>query len=98
MTLKGTVENIIFYNNENGYCVLELVSANDGGEYTCVGNMPIVTVGEELTLEGKFVTHQRFGEQFLVEKIVCSAPDSIEGLIKYLSSGLIPFVGFPQND
>ena len=93
MTLKGTVQSIIFYNNENGYCVLELVSVSDGGEYTCVGNMPIVTVGEELTLEGKFVTHQKFGEQFLVEKIICSAPDSIEGLIKYLSSGLIKGVG-----
>ncbi len=93
MTLTGTVSNIIFYNNDNGYCVLELTSDADGGEYICVGNMPVVTVGEHLTLEGKFTVHQKFGEQFAVQKIVVTAPQNNDGLVKYLSSGLIKGVG-----
>ena len=60
MILKGVVKNIVFYNNQNGYCVL-ILSADDGDEYTCVGNMPVVSVGEELELEGKVVCHPKFG-------------------------------------
>lgn len=92
MTLKGVVKNIIFYNNQNGYCVLDLF-AEDGGDYTCVGNMPVVSVGEALELEGKIVCHPRFGEQFSVQKIVVATPDKVGDILKYLSSGLIKGVG-----
>lgn len=92
MILKGVVKNIVFYNNQNGYCVLSLF-ATDGGEYTCVGNMPVVTVGEELELEGKVVCHPKFGEQFAVQKIVVSTPNRAGDIKKYLESGLIKGVG-----
>lgn len=92
MTLKGVVKNIIFYNNANGYCVLELL-AEDGGDYTCVGNMPVVSSGENLELEGKFVCHPKFGEQFSVQKIVVNTPSGARDMQKYLASGLIKGVG-----
>lgn len=92
MILKGVVKNIVFYNNQNGYCVL-ILSADDGDEYTCVGNMPVVSVGEELELEGKVVCHPKFGEQFSVQKIIVSAPNQSGDIKKYLASGLIRGVG-----
>lgn len=92
MILKGVVQNIIFYNAQNGYCVLNLL-ADDGGDYTCVGNMPAVSKGEALELEGKIVCHQKFGEQFSVQKIVVTMPSKAVDIKKYLASGLIKGVG-----
>lgn len=92
MILKGVVKNIIFYNSQNGYCVLDLL-ADDGGDYTCVGNMPAVSQGEALELEGKIVCHPKFGEQFSVQKIMVTVPSKAVDIKKYLASGLIKGVG-----
>lgn len=92
MVLKGFVKTVIFYNSQNGYCVLEL-ACEDGGDYTCVGNMPFVNEGEFLELEGKIVCHPKFGEQFSVQKIVVSMPSKRGDIQKYLASGLIKHVG-----
>ena len=91
MILEGTIEEIIFRNEENGYTVAEL-SHKD--EYTTVvGKFLAVNVGESVRLTGKFVTNSKYGEQFSFETSELIFPSSINGIKKYLSSGLIKGVG-----
>ncbi len=91
MVLEGTIEEIIFRNEENGYTVAEL---SHKGEYTTiVGKFLAVNVGESVRLTGKFVTNMKYGEQFSFETSELIFPSSINGIKKYLSSGLIKGVG-----
>ena len=91
MQLKGIVTNVIFYNQENGYTVLTLEA--NGEEITAVGNLPILSVGEAVELEGNFTVHSKFGTQFQIKKFTPSVPETKEGVIRYLGSGLIKGVG-----
>ena len=91
MIIKGTVEEIIFRNDANNYTVLVL-NAN-GENVTCVGKFPTVIEGECLELNGNFVAHSRYGEQFSVNSVKLAPPTNEEGIIKYLSSGLIKGIG-----
>ncbi|MDD4292057.1 MAG: ATP-dependent RecD-like DNA helicase [Clostridia bacterium] len=91
MKLEGTLRSIIFHNSENGYTVAEVVSSNK--RIICVGNLPIVAEGEELELEGEYTFHNKFGQQFAVSGCVIQTPKTVEGVVKYLSSGLIKGLG-----
>lgn len=91
MVLTGEVEEIVFRNAENGYTVLTI---NVKDEYiTAVGKFPQVNVGEEVEVTGEFSSHNKYGEQFSVKKIKVLPPNSEEGIIRYLSSGLIHGIG-----
>lgn len=92
ITLKGTVEDIIFRNEENGYTVLALKST-DGGDVTCVGNFAAISPGAVLQVTGNVSVHNRYGEQVAVQSYTVCDPTNKEGIIKYLSSGLIKGVG-----
>ena len=63
----GRLSQIVFQNEENGYAVIRLI-AKDGAEITATGCMPALGIGEELTLYGKWITHQTYGEQFTAEE------------------------------
>ena len=91
MKLKGTVHDVIFNNPDTGYTVLSLET--NGELVTVVGVLPILSQGERLTLEGHVASHQKYGEQFVVEDFVVENPNSKEGVVKYLSSGFIRGVG-----
>ena len=91
MELKGSVTDIIFRNEENGYSVIEL--ACKGRLLTAVGKFPPVTEGQELELEGRYVINRQFGEQFAVDKVAIAQPTSEESIIRYLSGGLFKGVG-----
>lgn len=93
MTIKGVISNIIFANKDNGYTVLVVDCEEENTSMTCVGNMPIVSVGETVILTGTLTVHAKFGEQFIVSRVEVTSPQTIEGLIKYLSSGLIKGIG-----
>ncbi len=92
LTVKGTVAGIIFRNEENGYSVLSL-DTTDGDDIVCVGSFPTLTVGTVLQVSGKVSVHNKYGEQLVVETYSVLNPTNKEGIIKYLSSGLIKGVG-----
>ncbi|MBR2974352.1 MAG: ATP-dependent RecD-like DNA helicase [Clostridia bacterium] len=92
LTFTGTVVGIVFYNQENGYTVLELETQQDG-IVTCVGNLPSLSTGEVLTVTGTLVAHKTYGEQLQIETYVVSNPTTKQGIIRYLASGLIKGVG-----
>ncbi len=99
-TLEGIVERITFYNAENGYTVLRLRPRGragplvaDQGLITVVGNLPEITPGESLKLRGQWTTHRDHGRQFKAETCEQVLPATVEGIRKYLGSGLIKGVG-----
>jgi len=92
-TLQGSVERITFYNAENGYTVLRLHVPGNPELVTVVGNLPEVQPGESLRLTGAWMNHPQHGKQFKSERCEQVLPATIEGIKKYLGSGLIKGVG-----
>ena len=90
LELSGTVETIIYRNEQNGYTVLEL-SDEDGT--TAVGIMPDVNAGEQVKLIGSYKPHPSYGMQFSVTTYEKSLPDDVAGILNYLSSGSIKGIG-----
>ena len=89
--LTGSVETIIYRNDENGYTVMEL--AGEESMITATGVMPLVSVGETVKLFGVFKNHPSYGEQFAVSAFERAMPENMDGILKYLSSGAIKGVG-----
>lgn len=85
--ITGTIEEIIFYNEDNGYCVADVDS--NGVLITIVGNMMGILPGESITVEGEYKTHPVYGHQFSVKAFSKTPPNSIDSIYKYLSSGMI---------
>ena len=91
IVFETTVEDIIFQNKENGYtvCVVE----HEGEELSCVGEMAGIYVGEEVKIVGTWSTHPIYGRQVKVELIERSMPKTVQGMEKYLASGVIKGIG-----
>ncbi len=90
--LQGSVEQIVFYNPENGYTVCRF-AVEGREEVTVVGTFPPLTPGETLRLRGKWETNPRFGRQFRSDSFSVTLPASVKGVEKYLASGLIKGIG-----
>ena len=91
LSICGTVEDIVFYNEENGYVVLDMDCNNE--LVTAVGLLGDVHEGEELTLWGDYVNSPKYGRQFKAEVFERSLPKSKEAIRKYLGSGVIAGIG-----
>ena len=90
--IEGTVESVIYQNQENGYTVLRL----DGGEgqtLTVVGCMPGVAPGEGIAVEGTWTRHASYGEQFKAEAVERRLPAGTKAIFDYLSSGAVKGIG-----
>lgn len=85
------IQEVIYRNDDNNYTVV-LVDVNDE-MITATGKFPIINEGEWVELNGKFVLNKKYGEQFAVDSVKMSPPNTTEGIVRYLSSGLIPGVG-----
>lgn len=91
LSVSGTVEDVIFYNEENGYIVLDMDV--EGTLLTAVGNMGDVREGEKLTLYGDYVNSQKYGRQFRVDIFERAMPEDVNAIRKYLGSGVIAGIG-----
>ncbi len=91
-TIDGTVLNLIFQNEENGYTVLRLVT-DDGEVITVVGCIPCAAPGENLIVSGVWMTHPKHGEQFKAEAVERHMPTTETEILSYLSSGVVKGVG-----
>lgn len=89
--LRGTVDCIVFANEDTGFTVFHL----DAGEdlVTVVGELPGIAEGEEVTLTGRYTTHATYGLQFKAEIYQRELPATATAILKYLSSGAIKGVG-----
>lgn len=89
VTVTGTVTEIIYTNEENGYTVCEIDSKAEGS-FTATGYMPYINEGENIEASGKWVMHQDYGEQFSVIGYKTVLPSDKNAILQYLSSGIIP--------
>ena len=92
-TLRGTVERIVFSNEDNGYTIARLSVRGRYDLLTVVGNMANVQAGAVLKVSGRWKNHSVYGEQFEVENYTEERPATVEGIRKYLGSGLIKGIG-----
>ena len=91
--LQGSVERVTFSNEESGYSVVKIKVPGRKELVSAVGSFVSVTPGEVLRMEGSWGNHPRFGEQFKVDRYETAVPDSVQGIGKYLGSGLIKGIG-----
>ena len=90
--LEGTLERVVFHNEENGYSVLRF-KTTAGDNHTVVGNMADPQVGTSLKLTGEWVENSKFGRQFKMQTYETKLPAGLAGITHYLASGLIKGVG-----
>jgi exodeoxyribonuclease V alpha subunit len=91
--LAGLVERVTFHNAENGFCVLRIKARGHRELVTAVGHAAVIAAGEWVTASGEWVNDRTHGQQFKARFMRTSAPTSIEGIEKYLGSGMIRGIG-----
>jgi exodeoxyribonuclease V alpha subunit len=91
--IVGCVEKITFQNSENGFTIAQLREPQKKDPTCIVGSLPHVQPGETLRCVGSWQTHLIYGRQFAVTSSKSEAPADIEGIRKYLGSGLIKGIG-----
>ena len=92
-TLDGVVQRITYSNEESGYVIARFKLPKQKQLATIAGNLPGITVGEGLRLEGRWINHAQYGRQFSVSRYQTAAPGSVPALKRYLGSGLLKGVG-----
>ena len=96
--LKGVLERIVFFNDENSYCIAELSLNKSNKKITILGILPNIQCGETLSVKGEWIEHQKHGSQLKVTTFTTELPASIYGIKKYLGSGLIRGIGKSYAD
>ena len=91
--LAGLVERVTFHNEDNGFCVLRTRARGHRDLVTVVGQTAAISAGEWITASGEWVNDRTHGQQFRARFLKTSAPTSIEGIEKYLGSGMIRGIG-----
>ena len=91
--LSGLVERVTFHNEDTGFAVLKVKVKGRRELVSVVGVVAAVSPGEWITAEGRWETNREHGTQLRASDIRCQAPNSLEGIKKYLGSGLIRGVG-----
>jgi exodeoxyribonuclease V alpha subunit len=89
----GLVERVTFHNAENGFCVLRTKARGHRELVTVVGHSATIAAGEWITATGEWVNDRTHGQQFKARFLRTSAPTSVEGIEKYLSSGMNRGIG-----
>ena len=89
---EGTVEEIVFRNDSNGWTVISF-RLDGSGRTSAVGVLPFLSPGEHVILDGELVEHRDYGEQIRVDSYEQTRPETKSGVEKYLGSGLIRGVG-----
>ena len=95
-TVRGTVERIVYSNDETHYTVARLMPDDTSlfaEPVTIVGSFASLVEGEAVLVEGRWTNHKKFGRQFAVERYSTLAPPTLVGMERYLSSRLIKGVG-----
>jgi exodeoxyribonuclease V alpha subunit len=91
--LEGVVERLTYVNPENGYTVAKVQPTGKSYLVAVVGSLPAVNVGESVELAGRWETHALHGRQFVAERCRVVLPATVDGMRKYLGSGMIKGIG-----
>src|SRR3712207_5294257 len=91
--LSGLVERVTFHNAETGFCVLRVKLRGQRDLATVVGHAALVSAGEFVSASGTWVNDRTHGLQFKAAFLKATAPTTLEGIEKYLGSGMIRGIG-----
>jgi len=91
--LEGSIERIIYSNDENGYTICDIAVAEDGEIITAVGIMPMVGAGDHMSLYGEWVHNPKYGRQFSVSQYERVMPADTASMLRYLASRAIKGIG-----
>ena len=91
--LRGIVERVVFHTEDTGYCILRVQPEGQRDVVTVLGTSPRVVAGEQCEAEGMWQQNAEYGRQFKADTLKLSRPDSLEGIERYLGSGLIDGIG-----
>src|SRR6267154_5534211 len=91
--LAGLVERVTYQNADNGFCVIRVKARGHRDLVTVVGHAAVISAGEWITATGVWTNDRTHGQQFKARFMRTSAPTSLDGIEKYLGSGMIRGVG-----
>ncbi len=92
-TIDGVVIGVVFTSDDSSYVVLRAVNHKTDDVFTMVGALAGLTEGQDFCATGKWEKHREYGRQFRVNSFKPVLPSSKEGIVRYLSSGILPGVG-----
>ncbi len=91
--LQGSVERITFHSEETGFCVLRVRVRGQRDLATVIGSAASIAPGEHIEARGHWVNDRQYGLQFKSRQLRVVPPSTLEGIEKYLASGMIPGIG-----
>src|ERR1700716_2117131 len=91
--LAGPVERVTFHNDESGFCVLRIKARGHRELVTVIGHTAVISAGEWITASGEWINDRTHGQQFKAKFLKTSEPTSLDGIEKYLGSGMIRGIG-----
>ena len=92
-SLSGLIERVTFFNEDNGFAVLQVKVNGRRDLVTVVGSLPAVSAGEWINAQGHWIQDREFGLQFRGDALTSTAPTTREGIEKYLGSGMVKGIG-----
>jgi exodeoxyribonuclease V alpha subunit len=91
--LAGLVDRVTFHNSESGFCVLRVKARGQRDSITVIGHAAMISAGEFVQASGGWINDRTHGVQFKASFLKATAPTTIEGIEKYLGSGMIRGIG-----
>ena len=91
--LAGLVERVTFHSTESGFCVLRVKARGHRDLVTTVGHAAMISAGEWVTASGNWINDRNHGLQFKAHFLKTHAPSTLDGIEKYLGSGMIRGIG-----
>ena len=91
--LQGSVERVTFHSETSGFFVIRVKCKGQRELVTMTGNTPSVTAGEFVDATGIWFNDHKHGVQFKVKHIKTVTPNTLEGIEKYLGSGMVKGIG-----
>lgn len=91
-TLDATIDRVVFASDDSGWAVLR-VALSSGASATAVGQLYGLQAGERVRLTGQWQEDRKYGSQFRASSYLSLLPETLDGIQRYLGSGLVPGIG-----
>jgi len=91
--LSGSIERVTFHSEQSGFCVLRVKVRGQRDLVTVIGSAASVTPGEYLECQGEWINDRQHGLQFKALQLRSVPPSTIEGIERYLGSGMVKGIG-----
>jgi exodeoxyribonuclease V alpha subunit len=91
--LAGLIERVTYHNEENGFCVLRIAARGHRELITVIGHAAVISADEWVTASGEWINDRTHGQQYKAKFLKTSEPTSLDGIEKYLGSGMIRGIG-----